>query len=695
MNAKFLFLLLAACTCLAIFGSASAIEVLPVYPIGASAGPNGTIDPSGTVYVTPGGNQSFVVTPEPTNLSCWGGGTRYVVWDIIVDGGSIGIEPSIAPVVYNFTNVNASHTIHADFTQMIIDARPSAEFSGNPTLGMAPLEVNFSQVRVSKHDSLLWDFGDGTTSAEENATHTYENPGTYNVSLTIFCDDESFTETKDGYITAFPHIGPIGGDTGYFLVHSNIDGAYVFLDSDFKGKIENGTLLVQVYVTATPYRTLTVEKEGYRTFTEPITVRPHKDQTVDLYATLIPATAVLVRLDGGWSLFSTPVVLDGAYATLGQIFDQTAQSKIDTALVWDGYWFSPDENYRLSPLSAIYIRVNDSETVNAMLIPSESPTSPPTRDLPGGVSLIGPAPAFSDSQFTVMPLDQALVSVEQVPGGLAGYVMVISPGLNQPAFAYARGGQVQDILPFKGYWIVMANPGTLAGFSTTPLPNATPGPKLPIMCNQPYGLCDISKCDPMESDPTKALCSCSLEDGVSLGMTNCSERQAIDLYNSGDDGWMIRAGATVGQFTSTYSFIDSLATEEGKIPNRDIDPNYTGSIILKKCTAPLWANCLDQPCIVPAANPGDDISMDHPAADYAICECEMVNDTPEFYVAADEGVESCTDPSLCSRYIWSAAFIDTMRPGIALLKAYLAAHPEQDPAQQYAMPICEDCATAI
>jgi gliding motility-associated-like protein len=34
-------------------------------------------------------------------------------------------------------------------------------------------------------DSFLWDFGDGTTSTLENPTHTYANPGTYNVTFTI------------------------------------------------------------------------------------------------------------------------------------------------------------------------------------------------------------------------------------------------------------------------------------------------------------------------------------------------------------------------------------------------------------------------------------------------------------------------------------------------------------------------------
>ena len=68
-----------------------------------------------------------------------------------------------------------------------------------------------------------------------------------------------------------------------------------------------------------------------------------------------------------------------------------------------------------------------------------------------------------------MPVDQGLVSIENV-GDLTGYVIVVSPNINQPGWAYAKRGQVKDLLPFKGYWITMENgPDTMYGFSTTPI----------------------------------------------------------------------------------------------------------------------------------------------------------------------------------------------------------------------------------
>ncbi|AEH61175.1 PKD domain containing protein [Methanosalsum zhilinae DSM 4017] len=64
------------------------------------------------------------------------------------------------------------------------DVPPVADFTANPTSGVAPLEVTFtdnSENAVEYH----WDFGDGNTSAEVNPTHTYLTPDVYTVTLTV------------------------------------------------------------------------------------------------------------------------------------------------------------------------------------------------------------------------------------------------------------------------------------------------------------------------------------------------------------------------------------------------------------------------------------------------------------------------------------------------------------------------------
>lgn len=78
---------------------------------------------------------------------------------------------------------------------------PTADFTANPTSGDAPLEVTFTDISTGDPTSWSWDFGDGTTSATQNPVHTYNNNGTYTVSLTATNSYGSDTETKTGYIT--------------------------------------------------------------------------------------------------------------------------------------------------------------------------------------------------------------------------------------------------------------------------------------------------------------------------------------------------------------------------------------------------------------------------------------------------------------------------------------------------------------
>jgi hypothetical protein len=80
--------------------------------------------------------------------------------------------------------------------------------------------------------------------------------------------------------------GLIGGDIGWYKVHCNVEGATVSFNNEDKGKITNGSLSVQIYVTGTPYRTFTVYKTGYIPFSGSIDQYPKKGETIDLYATL-------------------------------------------------------------------------------------------------------------------------------------------------------------------------------------------------------------------------------------------------------------------------------------------------------------------------------------------------------------------------------------------------------------------------
>jgi PKD repeat protein len=88
---------------------------------------------------------------------------------------------------------------------------PTAQFSGTPTSGQAPLAVQFTDSSTGSPTSWSWDFGDGGTSNAQNPSHTYASAGVYDVTLTATNASGSDVETKTGYITVTEP--PTGGIT--------------------------------------------------------------------------------------------------------------------------------------------------------------------------------------------------------------------------------------------------------------------------------------------------------------------------------------------------------------------------------------------------------------------------------------------------------------------------------------------------
>ena len=67
--------------------------------------------------------------------------------------------------------------------------QPHAAFTATPDSGFPPLQVSFDAAASSSPNGAVvsynWDFGDGTEGSGETATHTYEEKGSYQVTLII------------------------------------------------------------------------------------------------------------------------------------------------------------------------------------------------------------------------------------------------------------------------------------------------------------------------------------------------------------------------------------------------------------------------------------------------------------------------------------------------------------------------------
>jgi hypothetical protein len=84
------------------------------YTITATAGPNGSIDPSGQVKVKYGTSKTFTFTPAP----------NYLILDVLVDG--VSNPGAVAAGSYTFTSVTKDHTIHVTFVRATYDIKVNA-----------------------------------------------------------------------------------------------------------------------------------------------------------------------------------------------------------------------------------------------------------------------------------------------------------------------------------------------------------------------------------------------------------------------------------------------------------------------------------------------------------------------------------------------------------------------------------------
>ena len=98
-------------------------------------------------------------------------------------------------------NTNGSNTITKG--NFIIALKPDDAI----IIGYAPLSLQFTDLSENAK-SWLWYFGDGTSSAEQNPTHTYTKAGQYAVTVTVKNEAGSNTAKYTGYINVINSLEP-------------------------------------------------------------------------------------------------------------------------------------------------------------------------------------------------------------------------------------------------------------------------------------------------------------------------------------------------------------------------------------------------------------------------------------------------------------------------------------------------------
>jgi len=143
--------------------------------------------------------------PEETHTWDFGDGNTSTagpdVWHLYEVTGTFWVNISVGNDA-GFYFVNKTDYITANPHGGGGGPKPTADFSGTPLLGSAPLDVAFTD--MSDCDGCLvwsWDFGDTGTSPLPNPSHTYTGPGLYAVTLMVVNASGSDTKTVPNYIT--------------------------------------------------------------------------------------------------------------------------------------------------------------------------------------------------------------------------------------------------------------------------------------------------------------------------------------------------------------------------------------------------------------------------------------------------------------------------------------------------------------
>jgi len=104
-------------------------------------------------------------------------------------------------------------SIRTELSYVDVQVPPAASLVATPQVGTAPLTVAFSDTSAGSLTSWSWDFGELSTSALQNPTHTYAHPGTYTVSLTVTGPFGTSTSVEPDFVVV-SHPPPIAHFTG-------------------------------------------------------------------------------------------------------------------------------------------------------------------------------------------------------------------------------------------------------------------------------------------------------------------------------------------------------------------------------------------------------------------------------------------------------------------------------------------------
>ncbi|WP_319579327.1 PKD domain-containing protein [uncultured Methanospirillum sp.] len=355
------------------------------------------------------------------------------------------------PGIYSVTLVKEfpdrqENVTKSDYIQVYEVPHPS--FSMNPSSGVAPATITFTDTTTGYESKRSWDFGDDVTGTEARMEHQYTQEGVFNVSLTVWGK----------------------GDCHKSVTHDVRIASQKEVKYDLTGLPRRGTapLSTSFKITGSPYQWSidfgdgskpTSEQNPFHTYTTPGAYSP-KLQACDAggcediakqdYIVAIPPSYQTLTLSPGWNLVSTPFSLEPGEDTM-EIF-----ASVDTAshslYSWDSttdQWKRVTKDTHLDPLTAVWIYAAKPAGVTLPMA-TAGPEGNLTRPLSAGWNLMSIPGTNLTSPDTILR--------DQDWSYILGF-NAQSQQYDAPVQKENESGQLID--PKQGYWLYMGNPGTL------------------------------------------------------------------------------------------------------------------------------------------------------------------------------------------------------------------------------------------
>ena len=103
---------------------------------------------------------------------------------------------------FPYTNSGKIYASNEDGKLFVLQSNiTGVSFTATPTVGWAPLPVDFTDLTLGSINDWNWQFGDGDSAVVSDPQHVYQDPGLFNVALTVTGVNGMGTEVKPNFVT--------------------------------------------------------------------------------------------------------------------------------------------------------------------------------------------------------------------------------------------------------------------------------------------------------------------------------------------------------------------------------------------------------------------------------------------------------------------------------------------------------------